>query len=465
MRKQITFFKMLKHIFCLAIVFTLFSCIKQQNSNELGGEIIPFKNEKGKWGYMREFSKEVLIPDTFDLAFPFNDGFAEVRLSSYPKWIKIDTLGNLVPAQVTQQPRYTRIYKDNKQGIYDNKTNKVVLPCKYDEVLINDSSTNYIIIENNKLKGVIDTTGREILPIKFDNIDVSSYSEGYFEVIKNEKAGIFDISGKEVLPVIYDKITDIDYKLGVFVIFDFPRKSYEEGGIAQIRVINKNREVFFKDDVRLPFGLEHYTDGLMVVRGKNGKNGFIDKKGKLRIPYMYDQCFGFDHGFAVVSNYRKDEIGEKHFESAVIDTLNNIVIPFAKRSIRIISDRLFIISSHKSGLFDRHEREIIPAKYQDIKRISENLFVAIDENNLYAIYNKDGKQIQPSKYAEIDKFSEGMAIVKDTSYMIGYINEQGEEVIPCKYRKASSFRNGAASVTILEKYGFVDKKGREYWIE
>lgn len=68
------------------------------------------------------------------------------------------------------------------------------------------------------------------------------------------------------------------------------------------------------------------------------------------------------------------------------------------------------------------------------------------------------------KYDEISPYSEGLASAK-LNNKYGFIDKTGREIIPPKYDSVGSFSEGLAWVRIYEleksKYGFIDKTGRE----
>ena len=67
---------------------------------------------------------------------------------------------------------------------------------------------------------------------------------------------------------------------------------------------------------------------------------------------------------------------------------------------------------------------------------------------------------QTKKYDWKDTYHEGLAIVK-LNNKYGFIDKTGKEVIPIKYDNAWSFSEGLASVKLNNKYGFIDKTGKE----
>ena len=65
-----------------------------------------------------------------------------------------------------------------------------------------------------------------------------------------------------------------------------------------------------------------------------------------------------------------------------------------------------------------------------------------------------------SMYDWVGDFSEGLATVK-LNDKYGYIDKTGREVIPCKYDGINDFKEGLAKVQLNGKIGFIDKTGKE----
>ena len=67
---------------------------------------------------------------------------------------------------------------------------------------------------------------------------------------------------------------------------------------------------------------------------------------------------------------------------------------------------------------------------------------------------------QTKKYDWKGEYYEGLAKVK-LNDKYGFIDKTGKEVIPIKYDNAEFFSEGLALVKLNNKYGFIDKAGKE----
>jgi len=68
--------------------------------------------------------------------------------------------------------------------------------------------------------------------------------------------------------------------------------------------------------------------------------------------------------------------------------------------------------------------------------------------------------ISCSKYDYVDEFKDGLAKVK-LNNKYGFINKTGKEITPIKYNYAHDFSDGLAQVKLDSKYGYIDKTGKE----
>ena len=75
-------------------------------------------------------------------------------------------------------------------------------------------------------------------------------------------------------------------------------------------------------------------------------------------------------------------------------------------------------------------------------------------------FKKDGVVVIPAIYDKAWDFREGLALV-ELNDKWGYIDKIGKEVIPIKYNEVYSFKEGLALVKLNGKWGYIDKLGNE----
>jgi len=197
-----------------------------------------------------------------------------------------------------------------------------------------------------------------------------------------------------------------------------------------------------------------FFEGLAVVRlgGKLSKKGcdfvdasfgFIDEKGKLVIPTIYEQADSFSEELASVK-----------------------------------------IKGGKWGYIDRSGNMIIQPIYEDANPFSEGLAQVKFSNSEgeYGYIDRTGKRVIKSNFEYYDEsgcrgnnqvsFHDGLAAVKDSkTKKYGFIDKNGTFIISPKFDYAYGFKDGRAEVSVGgmfnprfghfsgSKYGFINKKG------
>ncbi len=201
------------------------------------------------------------------------------------------------------------------------------------------------------------------------------------------------------------------------------------------------------------------------------KWGYIDKTGRLIVPFKYDMAGDFSEGLAAV--HLKDKTG-------YIDKTGKLVIPIrffsgfpfsSGRALVVFSlyrdkDRLLM---NKLGYIDKSGKMVFQRKEaldsRSLRVEHEGLmfsegFLTFEQNNKVGYLDTAGKVAIPPQYDDASGFSEGLAPVKiDNKY--GYIDKSGKMVIPPQFQEATSFSDGLASVTLEGKGStYVDKSGK-----
>ncbi len=103
-----------------------------------------------------------------------------------------------------------------------------------------------------------------------------------------------------------------------------------------------------------------------MLKYKNHKWGFIDRTGKLIVPYKYDSAGPFSEGLAAVRVGEWDT-GKWGF----IDKTGKVVVPFKYADAAPYSNGLARVQigdykTGKYGFIDRTGKEVVPIKYDNI---------------------------------------------------------------------------------------------------
>lgn len=118
-------------------------------------------------------------------------------------------------------------------------------------------------------------------------------------------------------------------------------------------------------------------------------------------------------------------------KQGVIDTLNNIIIPFEYTHIEFRNDRFILTKDKKVGLFDINYQEIVPNIYNHILPRSNSRFILWSYNEQDGLVDGNGNVFIPLEYDYVgnidrsDKFYE----VKNKHGLQGIYDYSGNKIL------------------------------------
>ena len=243
------------------------------------------------------------------------------------------------------------------------------------------------MVKDGKLSGYIDTTGKIVIPQSFGKC--GPFTEGLAWVLAPEA-----IKTPEVIS--------------------------PEGEVK--------RDVFLTDRL---LGLFEINEG--------HKAGFIDKTGKLVIPFEYDNAYSFVNGVAQVS---------KGGKWGYIDKSNNVIIPIEYDYAYGGENGFYsVVKDGKCGIVDSENRVVIPFVFDDISTPSKGIIYGVYDGKLVIVnLNQDSK-------SDWDHSADKTAYLPQ----IVTIKTSSKSVKAAKLKKkAQSFKIASESVT---KIAFKKKSG------
>ncbi len=206
----------------------------------------------------------------------------------------------------------------------------------------------------------------------------------------------------------------------------------------------------------------------------DGKYGFIDNMGQVKVPIIYDECGFFSNGFVKV---KKD--GKWGF----VNKEGKVIVPIKYDDAGIfLCERAAVKLNDKWGYVDTFGKEIIPIQFDYVKKKylgdfwDEHKFVGgysvvtKRENGgiSQGLIDKNGNLVIPFyKFFVLDHYSDGLIMVLqpviengEEVRRCGFVNLQGKIVIPFRYEYAGNFSEGFASVAMNGKKGYINKTGK-----
>ncbi len=321
------------------------------------------KSESGFWGLVDQNGKTVL-PFVYSYLDNVSEGYVYMKNGKGWGLIDLNGKPMFSPGIIEdeyekkQKLRSPNIVKNGqliarakasdggKIGIIDIQGNWVVMP-KYYSISYIDTNQSYMVsmqqgLDSRRLHyGVVDKNGALIIPVKYSGLflrgknyissegddpfgddftdeamaaaddDLFDFLEEEEDTIDKRKWGLLSPTGSTILAFKYDDISsnsDMDIlrvkqlnpitKKMINFLYDQSNKSmlslaaYDEYKYDSILFKGKP-----KNDYRISY--PYFADGLMNV-AKAGKWGFIDKAGKVVIPFQYDHASAFYKSVALI---------------------------------------------------------------------------------------------------------------------------------------------------------------------
>ncbi len=431
-----------------------------------------------KWSILSP--ENVIINSTAcDDLIPNPLGFSAKRIGQFGIWD--NELNPLIPVSYSKivQVEGDRIVakKGNKAGLIQSD-NSIVIPFQYDSIVVDE---RFVRIKN-QLLGKASWQLWDIYGIKKSekSYEYISPFNGKFFIVKNyERSGIVDRYGKEVVHCLYDSIMNFQNDQivvkfhGHYGIIDFkanwllPPQPYpvqlvdeehyiiNQSGTTHFKTFN-GELIYFTDNKLsvdgyklkefLPDGTEKEIsfDGITLkrttspkvddteiisaehegLRGirRNGKYGFIDNEGRLRIANRYENISHFKDGLAAVKI-----LGKWGF----INTQDQIVINPSYDWVSEFSNGIAIARRSKFGLLNQKGEIVLETRYDSIKLLHTGNFLIFNDG-LVGLASMKGEVLIDPKFETLQDLENGYLIIsRDGKH--GVLKEYGLSVIPMIY--------------------------------
>ena len=292
----------------------------------LGKEILPLdgtENKKKK----KKADKIGLVNDTGSIIIECN--YKEIKKlgDTYKDgYITIDEQGKYGVISATKKQildnkydeisqvalkEYYQVKEDGKVKLINSK-GETVIENGLDQ--IKSVTTNGIIFEKNNLFGEMNTSGEIVLEAEYQ--DLKEANNGIYIAKQNDKYGIIDNVGNIQIPFEYQIITynekaklfladDSEYKTS---IIDNQYNIKATGILSEINTDEEYIRMRVEDDYKYYnlkgeeiSNIEALKNNTIFLSKKDGKYGFVDKKGNAITEYIYDDATEQNqYGYAAV---------------------------------------------------------------------------------------------------------------------------------------------------------------------
>lgn len=300
----------------------------------------------------------------------------------------------------------------NEEGIF-------VIKPKYTSV--ENFNEGLSIVEKDGLFGLIDTEGNQVLEIKYQNI--SYLGSSYYLLNENSDLKIYSA---------YNKIISLDTKFSNIL-------AYSNG----------------------------YFTSLVKTEDGGVRFGYLDEKGREKIPFIYDKAFDFHLGRGIVRDggkYKVIDRKNKTFKILNIDELRETSSP----GIYIFKDKGY---DSKYGLMDEEGKIILEALDFNLIDVKGNLILASKENltdDKYGVLNLKGELVIDFKYGDVKILEDNYLAISDEIGKLGYPSYRiyrvdkgpiNDELYYNIEENSKSIKLGYICVSDGLKTFFIDKNG------
>jgi hypothetical protein len=326
--------------------------------------------------------------------------------------------------------------KQNGQNRYGliNKFGKVILPCEnsyLDEKI--KIGEGLILLYNRDLfaYGYVDINGKSILPFQYEKAKPFSEGLAVVQTIEDKESGkkslkklhlwrFIDKQGNTIIPHVkgLDEKRIGEFHDGVAAIGSYDETNENE----TFYLIDKQGNVIVSEK---PYRCIGKAENLFIVRNEkrgteNRMFGLMDKGGKMVIPFAYRGMQYASDGLVCVIN-TDGKVG-------YLDLQGNIRIPFQFDKGGVFVNGIALVKKDGITIAINQKGEVLfHCPYQEIYSFHEGL-AAIRQNDKWGFINEKGEIEIPCQFDYVGDFSEGLAMIKKEGKQ-GYMNKQGITIL------------------------------------
>ena len=312
--------------------------------------------------------------------------------------------------------RFTKEITPLKEGYYlvNNDIESYLLDIKNDSIIKNnfliiDYNKDYLIGKKNNKEGITDYEGNIIINFLYDKISLTSKDNYFYYELKNEK-GIIDNKNNKIFKGNYQNIEVfknylITYDNNLLEIYDsalnklditYQTNNYiikEEDNLLIIEL--DDQKIILKDN-KVAFELEK-EDQINLVNLNNKltnvviKNTNLDKTNTLTI---YDKSLNKINSYKLnipLNSYEITKVGKNTLKLIYdddkylyLDLTKEEILSNIKYEVNILDDKyLYYKENKKIYLLDYNYSFLISINALDIKKIKDNYYKVLEEDNTY----------------------------------------------------------------------------------
>jgi hypothetical protein len=387
--------------------------------NEKVDHIYPFSDglavfrKLGKEGVIRT-NGTVVLPAEFDRIQPDGGHLISTSWKSGNQIFTLyDTLGTLKSKKLYDfiLPFNGIFFPVIKNGFYGgiNKNGDEIIACAYDS--LGNVFGNLTVARFRGRYGIINSNEQWIVLPQSNRIRLLN-EDRYFEYT-NDLSILKTMKGV----TLYFTSNDLEIQNNRMI------ESVSDGSKWTINLNGQiiHREQPARETAEIVFPS---TEGYRGIK-RNGKYGFIDDQGRLRIANRYEGITPFHEGLAGVQIRGK---------WGFINKEDKIVIQPNYDQINAFDNgRAKVIRNGKSGLISNDGQVLLDFRYDNLDELPDRR-IRIESGTLIGLADEHGNILLQPKYEELEDLKNGLILVKHHGYY-GVVTLHGISTIPTIYEQ------------------------------
>ncbi len=299
-----------------------------------------------QYAYMNQ-QGEFPLGQTYLEGKPFREGLAPVKVA-----VPLETVNRLLGSllgEVYQGEDGTEMVE--RYGFIDTRGNMVIPPICLDAYPFSQGLAAVELLPGKW--GYLNQKGDLVVPPQYDL--AQDMEAGYAVVALEGRYGLIDTQGQVVIPLAY---TEIGGGKGVYPVSQGDKFAYYS-------VTNGLLGDYVYDTAG------YFSEGFSLVEVQ-GKWGYVNSVGQLRLPTLYSQAFHFQDSLAWVrTGATYGYIDPNGKIQIILPATVTEVLSFSQGYARGKSGIYY-------GFFDRRGEEILPYQYRDAVPVSEGVGLVYD---------------------------------------------------------------------------------------
>lgn len=281
----------------------------------------------------------------------------------------------------------------------------------------------------------------------------------YFAAYVNSKWTVINEKGEQLDKISYDEMIVVPNKeKAVFIVtydVDYSNKT------SKTKAVNENNEQLFSNYENVNAIINYsasddvWYNSNVLKFSKDGKYGLIDFSGKQVLDPSYDEIvslYGIENTL-VVKKDGKYGLYNSSANTKISEEIYSEVQAFGKSYNEgyIVKDA----ESGKYGLIDSSGKQILEAKYEEIKKVSGDDKYVINESGKEKVIDSDGNVLMDSGYDSIISINGDDLLIKKAE-RYGVITIKGETVIDAAFENMKHSYGEYYIVGNGGKYGVIN---------